>query len=113
MARKVRDKQFLASLHYGYGFVFFLIWYLLAAITIYLVINSIMNMLLILILLAFAGFLAFYHYLHLLRLRGKFRLWMLKRKSPATVKQLLEQREHILDLLKMKDLTHPDTFTCR
>lgn len=113
MARKVRDKQFLASLHYGYGFVFFLIWYLLAAVVIYLVINSVMSMMLVLVLSAFAGLLAFYHYLHLLRLRGRFSLWMLRRKSPATVDQLLEQREQILDLLKQKDLIHPGTFTRR
>ncbi|PKP49027.1 MAG: hypothetical protein CVT94_06625 [Bacteroidetes bacterium HGW-Bacteroidetes-11] len=113
MARKVRDKQFLASLHYGYGFVFFLIWYLLAAVVIYLVINSVMSMLLVLVLSAFAGLLAFYHYLHLLRLRGRFGLWMLRRKNPVTVDQLLEQREHILDLLKQKDLIHPGTFTRR
>jgi 1-acyl-sn-glycerol-3-phosphate acyltransferase len=113
MARKVRDKQFLASLHYGYGFVMFLLWYILAAVAVYLISSSFMTMILVLLIAVFTGFISFYHYLHLLRLRGKLRLWILKKKRPAIVEQLINQREEILELLRQKSLLHPGTFSLR
>lgn len=113
MARKVRDKQFLASLHYGYGFVMFLVWYILAAAAVYLISSSFMTVILVMLIAVFTGFISFYHYLHLLRLRGKFRLWMLKQKHPAIVEQLINQREDILELLREKHLLHPGTYSIR
>jgi hypothetical protein len=102
LSRKVRDKQFLSSLHYGYGLVFFLIWYIIAFIVLLSSGIAPSTTLVSLILLAFSGLATFYHYLHLLRLRGRYRLWRLKRRNKAAYQELVTQRESIIQLMKQK-----------
>ncbi len=104
LSRKVRDKQFLSSLRYGYGLVFFLIWYVIAFIVLMVSGISLPVSLVSLVLLAFSGLAAFYHYVHLLRLMGKCRLWKLKNKNNEAFQQLVNQRESIIQLMKQKNV---------
>lgn len=102
LSRKVRDKQFLSSLRYGYGLAFFLIWYIIAFIMLLVIGIPISATLISLVLLAFSGLAAFYHYLHLRRLNGKYRLLRLKYRNSKTYQQLKNQRESIIHLIKQK-----------
>lgn len=97
LSRKVADKQFLSSLRYGYGLVFFLIWYITTFIVLLASGLSLSITLLALVLLVFSGLGAFHHYLYLLSLRGKFRLWKLKHQNKSAYEQMLKQREEIFE----------------
>lgn len=99
LSQKAADKQFLSSLHYGYGLVFFLLWYITAFIVLLSFGISLSITLLTLVLLASSGLVAFYHYIHLLRLRGKFRLWKLMHRNKTAYEQMVKQREAIFDLV--------------
>lgn len=104
LSRKVRDKQFLSSLNYGYGLIFFLIWYIIAFIVLLISGLKLSVILVFLVLLAFSGLVAFYHYLHLLRLRGRYRLWKLKHRNKAAYHALTNQRESIIQLMKQRSV---------
>lgn len=109
LTKKVRDKQFLASLHYGYGFVFFLLWYLLAGLVL-LFTTSLLIATLTLIVAALSGLFSFYHYLHLQRLVGRFRLWSLYKFKKASFKQLIQLRESILGTIDQKATLRSTNF---
>lgn len=102
LSRKALDKQFISSLRYGYGLVFFLIWYIIAFILILASGITLPVTLISLVLLAFSGLAAFYHFVHLLRLRGKYRLWKLISRNKAAYDELVNQRESIVQLMKQK-----------
>lgn len=107
LSRKVADKQFLSSLHYGYGLVFFVIWYITAFIVLLASGISLSIALLALVLLAFSGLGAFHHYLYLLRLRGNYRLWKLKHRNKPAYHQMVEQREEIYESIpELRDLAN-------
>ncbi len=99
LSRKVKDKQFLSSLHYGYGLVFFFIWYTTAFVVLLSNGVNLSLTLFALVLLASAGLFAFYHYVYLLKLRGKYRLWKLKSGNKVAYEQMVKQREEIYDLV--------------
>ena len=99
LSRKVKDKQFLSSLHYGYGMAFFFLWYLTTFIVLLSFGISLSLTLLALILLGFAGLGAFYHYIHLLKLRGKYRLWKLRHRNKSAYERMVKQREAIFELI--------------
>lgn len=99
LSRKVKDKQFLSSLHFGYGLAFFYLWYITAFVVLLSFGISLSITLLTLVLLAFAGWVAFHNYLHLLKLRSKFRLWKLKHGNKPAWDQMVKQREAIFELM--------------
>lgn len=103
LAAKVRDKQFVATLHYGFGLVLFFFWYLIAAIVILLISGSLMSTLLVLVIAALSGIFSFYHYSRIKALVGSYRLWNLKRKNNQ-LKDLLEKRSQIMSALKEKQI---------
>ncbi|MBW6491431.1 MAG: 1-acyl-sn-glycerol-3-phosphate acyltransferase [Lentimicrobium sp.] len=104
LTKKVRDKQFLSSLHYGYGFIFSLLWYILTGLILFLTTKSLIITTLVLIVAAFAGLFAFYHYLHLQELKGRFKLWKLSQFKKGTFSQIIRLRESILETLNQKEL---------
>jgi 1-acyl-sn-glycerol-3-phosphate acyltransferase len=103
--KKVKDKQFLSSLHYGLGLVFFFFWYLIAGIVLGLTTGNPIITISVLIFLAAAGIFSFYHYIRLKLLIGRFRLLMLKNTGYEEYHHITAAREAILQLLKNNGLS--------
>lgn len=102
--KKVKDKQFLSSLHYGLGLVFFFFWYLIAGIVLGVTTGSFMITVSALVFMSAAGIFAFYHYIRLKMLIGRFRLLMLKNTGYEEYRHITAAKEAIIQLLKNKGL---------
>lgn len=103
--KKVKDKQFLSSLHYGLGLVHFFFWYLIAGIILGLTTGNFIITISVLIFLVVSGLFAFYHYIILKVLIGRFRLLMLKTTGNEGYHRIITAREAILQLLKNSGLS--------
>jgi len=97
--RKIKDPQFISSLNFGLGFVTFLIWYLILLVVLLIFSGSLLITVVSLISFPFAGLFTFYHYIYLKKLGGKFRLFFLKNGQPEKLRQLIDLRQHLRNML--------------
>lgn len=90
--KKVKDHVFLGSLHFGIGLVLFPVYFLLAWILFSIFVKSLVLRLLFAVSLPLSGIFTFYFYIHLLKLRGRFRLLKLRYTRQAAFGTLVNSR---------------------
>lgn len=100
LARNIKDKQFLSSLHFGFGLALFFIWYVAFLFLLWVVTKQLIVALLALMILAMAGIFSFYHYIHLKTLCGRFRFYRLRRSKPEVFRSMERERGAIITVLK-------------
>jgi 1-acyl-sn-glycerol-3-phosphate acyltransferase len=96
LARKIKDRHFLSSIRFVLGMLFFFVWYPLLIITSFFIFHNIYLNLAFIISLPVSGIFSFYYYKHLLKLRGKFRWIILRKKDRKAYDDVLGQRKEII-----------------
>jgi 1-acyl-sn-glycerol-3-phosphate acyltransferase len=96
LARKIKDRHFLSSIRFVAGMLIFFIWYPLLIIISFFVFNNILLNLAFIISLPLTGLFSFYYYKHLLKLRGKFRWMMLRKRNRQAYEEIVGQRKEII-----------------
>jgi 1-acyl-sn-glycerol-3-phosphate acyltransferase len=94
--KKVKDHVFLSSFHFGIGLLLFPLYYLFIWIVFSLLTNGLIIKLLFAISLPLSGIFAFYFYIHLLKLRGRLRLWILRFSDKSSYDNLVQARKNLL-----------------
>ena len=94
--RNVKDHVFLSSLHFGIGLLLFPAYYLLIWIIFCLLANGLLIKLFFALSLPLSGIFTFYFYIHLLKLRGRFRLLKIRLTDRATYESLVEIRKNLI-----------------
>lgn len=95
--RKVKDKVFHSSIHFGIGLLLFPIYYLLLFLIFSLLFQGAMLRTAFALSLPLSGILTFYYYIHLLKLRGRIRLQLLKYRNKKRYQNLIDLRAALTD----------------
>jgi len=102
LARNIKDRHFLSSIRFVTGMLFFIAWYLILIIASFFFFDNIILNVIFIISLPLTGLFSFYYYRHLLKLRGKFRWIMLRKRSRAVYDGLIKMRNDII--LKIEEM---------
>jgi len=93
--RKVKDHVFHSSIHFGIGLLLFPLYYLVLFLVFSLLTQGTLLKLLFALSLPISGILTFYYYKHLLKLRGRIRLQLLRYRNHKAYNSLIELRTAI------------------
>jgi 1-acyl-sn-glycerol-3-phosphate acyltransferase len=101
LTRNVKDHVFLSSLHFGIGLLLFPIYYLLIWILFCLLTQGLLIKLLFAMSLPLSGIFTFYYYIHLLKLRGRFRLLILRITDKVAYESLVQTRRRLIQKIEV------------
>ena len=102
LARKIKDRHFLSSIRFVLGLLFFIVWYLILVIASFFFFDNLILNVIFIISLPLIGLFSFYYYRHLLKLRGKFRWVLLRKRNRAAYDGIIKMRNDII--LKIEEM---------
>lgn len=98
--RNVKDTVFHTSIHFGIGLVLFPIYFLILQLIFSIFVKSLIARLIFAVSMPVSGIITFYFYKHLLKLRGRFRLLMLKYRNRKEYDALINSRKEIIQTIE-------------
>lgn len=104
LIKRIKDKQFESSLNFGLSFFLFLIWYVLLFVVLLVLTDDWVLSIFALVSFPYAGLLAFYQYKFSRKLQNSWRWKILSKKNPDLMEQLLQQRQSLINQLKLWEI---------
>lgn len=96
LAKNIKDRHFLSSIRFVAGMLISFIWYPILIIASLFIFDNILLNLVFIFSLPLTGLFSFYYYIHLLKLRGKFRWILLKKRNKTAYNGLVNGRKEII-----------------
>ncbi|MBK7212350.1 MAG: 1-acyl-sn-glycerol-3-phosphate acyltransferase [Bacteroidales bacterium] len=98
--RNVKDTVFHTSIHFGIGLVLFPVYFLLLQLVFSIFVKTLIARLIFAVSMPVSGIITFYFYKHLLKLRGRFRLLLLKYRNRREYDSLINSRKEIIHTIE-------------
>lgn len=95
-SRKVKDRAFHSSIHFGMSLILYLIYYIILVTAFCLIFNGLWLKMAFALSLPLTGIFAFYNYRSFLKILGKFRFIRLKMNNKETYDRLIGLRQNLI-----------------